>query len=85
MKAGGYLYYIPGIHTKEMVINIAKAHLEKCRPDLARIVGLIDRFTVFSVFEICRLANLDAITQEKKLSPELDKILGELKLLGYNV
>ena len=85
LKAGGYLYYIPKVHPKDLVIKIAKMYLDTHRPELGRIIRLIDRFKVLSVYEICRLANLDAIGKNKEISPELRKILQELELLEYDL
>lgn len=98
LKAGGYLYYLPDLHSAELVITACKTYLPSYRPRLAHIVRLVDTFNIVSVFELCRLANLRAwvrITEfdiEKFLSnrnveralmnPELVANLEELKLLG---
>jgi len=84
-KAGGYLYYLPDYHPMELVIKAAKKNLNLGRPKLGRIVELIDKFKVISVFEICRLVNLEAIGDDKKLNPDLTKLLEDLKRLEYNL
>lgn len=58
LKAGGYLYYLPDIHSTELVINTCKRDLDSYRPRLGRIVGLVDIFKLISMFELCRLTNL---------------------------
>lgn len=63
LKAGGYLYYLPDIHSTELVINTCKRSLDSYRPRLGRIVGLVDTFKLISMFELCRLTNLQAWVQ----------------------
>ena len=94
LKAGGYLYYLPGIHPTELVINTCKMCLHSYRPRLERIVRLVDTFKLVSVFELCRLVNLRAwvrtgdydieklLTNNKIMNPKLVNILKELELLG---
>lgn len=84
-KAGGYLYYLPDSHPMELVIKTTKKNLNLGRPKLGRIVELIDKFKVISVFELCRLVNLEAIGDDKKLNPDLTKFLEDLKHLEYNL
>jgi len=92
LNSGGYLYYIPREHSKVLVTAVAKAHLKSSRPELWRIVKLIDDFKILSKYEISRLANLNPIKIVKKskrryriTSPELEKLLQDLKLLNYKV
>lgn len=92
LKSGGYLYYLPDLHSTELAVETCKKYLHSYRPRLAYIIKLIDTFKVVSIFELARLANLDPwaveLDVEKLLSnnalinPELVKILEELKLLG---
>lgn len=101
LKAGGYLYYLPDIHSTELVINTCKRNLDSYHPGLGRIVGLVDTFKLISMFELCRLTNLQAWVQISPshtdtdilrilssgnwINPELNKILEDLKLLGIDL
>lgn len=101
LKAGGYLYYLPDIHSTELVINTCKRNLDSYRPRLGRIVGLVDTFKLISMFELCRLTNLQAwvqisplhtdvdilkiLSSGNRINPELDKILEDLRLLGIDL
>lgn len=92
LKAGGYLYYLPDLHSTELVVETCKKYLHSHRPRLAYIIKLIDTFKVISLFELARLANLDPWAMDfdiEKLSshnalinPKLVSTLEELKLLG---
>lgn len=82
LKAGGYIYYIADKHSKNHVISSTKAYLGVTRPELGRIVDLIDRFKIISIFELCRLINKEAIIN-KELNPDLSRLLDDLKHLEY--
>lgn len=85
LRSGGYLYYLIDSHPMDLVIKTTKKNLNRDRPKLGRIVELIDKFKVISVFELCRLVNLEAISDDKKFNPDLTKILEDLKRLEYNL
>jgi len=95
LKAGGYMYYLPNVHSTDLITNTCRAYLPTYRPRLAHLVRLVDEFQMVSIFELSRLANLRAFVRttdfdlEKLLTgnnvivnPKLAKYLSELKLLG---
>jgi len=50
LKSGGYLYYLEKTHSMELVRNTAKQCLNYYRPKLARIIKVIDKLEVLSLF-----------------------------------
>jgi len=56
-------------------------YLHSYRPKLGRIVKLVDKLKLISIFELCRLANLRFLISNNELNPKLLRLLQELKLL----
>jgi hypothetical protein len=85
LRGGGYLYYLEKTHPIELVRNVARQCLTQYRPKLARIVNVIDKLDLISLFELCRLTNLRCYERENYLNPELVRVLNDLALFGIRL
>lgn len=85
LKAGGYLYYLPDLHSIKSVITACNVYLPSYRPRLGRIIKVVDEFKVISLFELCRLTNLRFSVGKNEINPTLTRTLEELELLGIRL
>ena len=85
LRGGGYLYYLEKTHPIGLVRNVARQCLSHYRPKLARIVNVIDKLELISLFELCRLTNLRCYERENHLNDELVKVLSDLALFGIRL
>lgn len=81
LKSGGYIYYIEKIHSIECVRNAARQYIPCYRPRLSRLITVIDKARLISVYELCRLTNLKYF-EKGALNNKLLKILQDLNLFG---
>lgn len=85
LGAGGYLYYLPNVHSTKSVITSCEMLLPSYRPRLNRIVKVVTQFKVISLFELCRLTNMRISIDKNMINPKLAKTLKELELLGIKL
>jgi len=85
LKGGGYLYYLEKTHPMELVRNVTRRCLNRYRPKLARIIKVIDKLELISLFELGRLANLRFHEGKNDLNEKFVRVLKDLSLFGIRL
>jgi len=75
LEKGAYLYYLPRLHSVEILEQVARKDVMKYSRLLGRILTIVTIGKVLSIFELSRLANTNFFKYEKEFAELINKIM----------
>lgn len=85
LERGAYLYYLPNLHSEELLQKTARNLVTKHSRLLARVLAAVTTGKVLCVFELGRITNIKFFTYDEKINPRLDDIISKIKKLGIRI
>lgn len=82
LERGAYIYYLPELHSVELLQKSAKELLPRYSRLIGRILAVLEVTKILSIFELGRLANISFFTRNIEISPHVRRIVHNLKKLG---
>ena len=78
------MYYLEDVHSTDLILESAKEHIKLYRANMWRVFNIIIENKLISIYELCRLLNLNFFTN-KTINDKLVKIIQELKIMGIDL
>ena len=81
IKNGAYIYYIPSLHSLELLIKASQSIVLESSGTLARVVQIMHTGHILSVFELGRISNIK-FYKGGKVNPKIADLVDKMVKLG---